>query len=86
MRDYNKNYVKCFLLIEPLTVAQRHPTIHFFYTKQGGTSPSPLPLCGIPTSIFFVKTGRDVSGEREIFELRHSLMAEEKGGLSFLDP
>jgi hypothetical protein len=67
MRDYNKNYVKCFLLIELLTLT---------------LSPSPLPLCGIPTSIFFVKTGRDVSGEREIFELRHSLMAEEKEGLS----
>jgi hypothetical protein len=26
--------------------------------------PSPLPLCGIPTSIFFAKEERDVSGEK----------------------
>jgi len=37
------------------------------------TLPAPLPLCGIPTSIFFVKVEGDSRGAREIFELRHSL-------------
>jgi len=59
MRGYNKNYVKCFLLIEPLT-----------------------PLTSRSALTKNIEVGMPRAAGREIFELRHSLMAEGQKDLS----
>jgi hypothetical protein len=61
MRGYNKNNISLNPSLPPWGIPS-----FLIYTQRKGTPPSPLPPCGIPTSIFFVKEERDIGGEREI--------------------